>query len=485
MKRCAVRLAIALLVLFVAGCAHYPVNARLGDAGPAAPYRFAAMVLDRPDPADELFVCLSFSGGGTRAAALAYGALLALRDIDIGRGGAPKALLEEVDCIAGISGGAFTAAYYGLFGKATFDEFYRGFLTRDIQKELAIRALNPVNLVRLASPYFSRIDLAAELYDETVFKKQAFAALAARPRPFIILHATNMANGGRFQFTQDEFDLMRSDLGPLPVARGVAAASAFPFLLSPLTLQSFPVPENFTVPADVRNGLEHRELNWARYTWARHRLDLINAPMPGELAAPGKWVHLLDGGLSDNLGLRSLLDAYDRGFIRQRINAGHIKRLVVIAVNARTDPPERLSAEERAPGLGPVLMKTTTVSMESVSFDTLDYAVNRQNEREQAQTNVRVCNEKLVACRAEPLPAMARDIRTCFVEIDFDALPSPEREWFLGLPTTFALPEESVKRLVDVAGRLLNGSGDFQKLLRALRSEPALGAGVGERGNCS
>src|SRR5262249_34968075 len=233
-------------------CAHYPVNARLAAAGPAAPYRFPAMVLDRPDPADELFVCLSFSGGGTRAAALAYGALIALRDTDIGRAGTPKSLLDDVDCIAGISGGAFTAAYYGLFGPATFREFYGGFLTRDIQGELALRALNPVNLIRLASPYFGRIDLAAQLYDETVFKQQTFAALAARPRPFIILHATNMANGGRFQFTQDEFDLLSSDLGPFPVARAVAAASAFPFLLSPLTLQSFAVPPTFTVPDDIR-----------------------------------------------------------------------------------------------------------------------------------------------------------------------------------------------------------------------------------------
>src|SRR5262249_37699691 len=139
----------------------------------------------------------------------------------------------------------------------------------------------------------------------------------------------------------------------------------------------------------------------------------------------------------------------------------------------------------RAPGLGPVFMKTATVSMESMSFDTLDYAVTRQNEREQAQTNVRVCNDKLAACGAATLPTMASDVRTCFLAIDFDGLPSPDREWFLSLPTTFALPEESVKRLVEVAGRLLNDSAEFQKLLRALRNEPTLGAGIGERGNCA
>ncbi len=111
--------------------------------------------------------------------------------------------------------------------------------------------------------------------------------------------------------------------------------------------------------------------------------------------------------------------------------------------------------------------------------------MSRQTERDQAQTNLRVCNQNLAACGAPPLPGFAQDIRTCFVEIDFGFLPSPDREWFLSLPTTFALPEESVKKLIEVAGRLLKDSPDFQKLLRALRGEPSPGAGVGEWGNCS
>ena len=472
--------ATLLLAAALAGCAHYPVNARLAHAAGAG-HRFPAMVVERPDPADELFVCLTFSGGGTRAAAFAYGALLKLRDTDIGRAGAPKRLLDEVDCIAGISGGAFTAAYYGLFGPATFARFPERFLARDIQAELAAQVANPLNLARLASPYFGRVDLAAELYDRTIFEGRTFADLAARGRPFVILHSTNMANGAHFDFTQDEFDFLGSDLAAFPVARAVAASSAFPFLLSPVTLESFPPPADFVVPRDVTRALETRELNPSRYYWARHRLDLM--------APPGtrKWVHLLDGGLADNLGLRSILGAYDRssGFLRQRINAGHVKRLVVIAVNARTDPPEQLGARERSPGLGAVFMKTATVSMENVTFDTIDYAISRQTEREQAQRDVAECDERLRACGAAPLPAFAAELRTCFVEIDFEGLPSPAREELLGLPTTFALPEAAVRRLIEAGGGLLDASADFQKLLRALRGEPSLGAGVGERGNCS
>jgi len=475
------RLGVLLMLSVVAlGCAHYPLNtprAATGIAG--AGYRFPAMVVDRADPADEIFVCLSFSGGGTRAAAFAYGALVRLKDIEIGRAGNRRALLDEVDCIAGISGGAFTAAYYGLNGVDTFKTFYDRFLVRDIQRELALSTANPVNFTRLVSPYFSRIDLAAELYDTSVFDRATYAELTARRRPFIILHATSMADGAPFEFTQDEFDFLGSDLGPFHVGRAVAASSAFPFLLSPVSLKSYPTT-GFVIPFAVSSALETREMNPSRYAWARQRLDL----MAGK---DEKWIHLLDGGLADNIGLRSILRAYDRsdGFIAQRINAGHIKRLIIVAVNARTDPPEKLSRQERSPALAEVFMKTATVSMEALSADTIDYAISRQSEREQAQANVRRCNERLADCGGEPFPSFAQDIRTCFVEISFESLPSPTREEFLAMPTTFALPEPTVKRLIAAAGTLLDSSPSFQKLLRALQGETAPGAGVGERGNCS
>lgn len=62
-----------VLLIAVAGCATYPVNPRLEKYDAAAGYRFANL---KPDGnSDSLFVILTFSGGGTRAAALAYGVM--------------------------------------------------------------------------------------------------------------------------------------------------------------------------------------------------------------------------------------------------------------------------------------------------------------------------------------------------------------------------------------------------------------------------
>ena len=64
---------------------------------------------------DELFIIVTFSGGGTRAAALSYGVLEYFRETKIKVNGELRRLIDEIDVISSVSGGSFTAAYYGLF----------------------------------------------------------------------------------------------------------------------------------------------------------------------------------------------------------------------------------------------------------------------------------------------------------------------------------------------------------------------------------
>jgi NTE family protein len=76
---------------------------------------------------------VSFSGGGTRASALAYGVLQELRDTQVGVGGERERLLDEIDVISSVSGGSFTSAYYGLYGDRIFEDFEERFLRRNVQ----------------------------------------------------------------------------------------------------------------------------------------------------------------------------------------------------------------------------------------------------------------------------------------------------------------------------------------------------------------
>ena len=223
----------------LAACASVePGNPPLKQYAPDAGYRFER--LQAGADADRLFVIVSFSGGGTRAAALAFGVLEALRDTTIELEGRKTRLLDEVDVISSISGGSFPAAYYALRGEAAFDEFPAKFLYRPIQSELVSLALSPASWPRLAAGAYGRSDLAAEFYDREVFAGARYADVIARNRrPFVILNATDMSTGQPFAFVQDQFDLLCSDLAGVKLARAAAASSAFPGGLTALTFRNY------------------------------------------------------------------------------------------------------------------------------------------------------------------------------------------------------------------------------------------------------
>ncbi|HEX9047594.1 MAG TPA: patatin-like phospholipase family protein, partial [Verrucomicrobiae bacterium] len=197
--------------LFACGCAHYPVNAPLPTVNPATGYRFETAVVSTNS--DDTSVILAFSGGGTRAAALSYGVLQELAQTEVGPPNHEHRLLDDVTMVSGVSGGSITAAYYTLWGDRIFSDYESQFLKKHVQAGLFLRLLCPWNLARLTSPRFCSSDLAAEYYDDLLFKGATYADLTPRPgRPFLLVNATDLAIGARFEFSQDQFDLLHSDL---------------------------------------------------------------------------------------------------------------------------------------------------------------------------------------------------------------------------------------------------------------------------------
>jgi len=458
--------ALAVLAsLAAAGCAHYPVNPPLARWDKDAGYRFAALEPGAGN-SDSLFVCLSFSGGGTRAAALAYGVMKELRRTAIVWKGQPTTLLAEVDCISSVSGGSFTAAYYGLFRDELFTSFEQDFLKKNVTRALIGRALNPFNWPRLASPYWSRIDLAAELYDETIFRGATYRTLIdARDRPFVVLNATNMRNGVRFEFTQDQFDFLGSSLDTYPVARAVAASSAFPFLLSPLTVRAWGPAPGFQMHDEYTTALKDFDLSPVRYHRARPQVDYLDQSRV-------QYVHLLDGGLADNIGLRSVeraAQATDGFIFRRRGTDAPIERLVIVAVNARTDPDDDSSLSARAPGIIGVGMKTATVSMENYSFETVQAARQRADNEATVTRMYEDCARLLGECVPPRLLDPRPTFKTCVVEVSFEAIKDDaERRRFLNLPTRFDLPAADVDAVVEMGATLLRRSPYYASLVRTL-----------------
>jgi NTE family protein len=227
-----------LSVGLLAGCAHYPMNQALEQYVPDAGYRFKNM--GTPDNSERLLLILTFSGGGTRAAAFSYGLLEDLAKTEVHIDGSKRRLLDEVDIMSGVSGGSFTAAYYGLFGNRIFKDYETRFLRKNIQGALLARKFLYIpNWFRLFSPNFDASDIAAEYYDKHVFDGGTFGDILARGGPAIFVNATDMTEGTTFPFVQEIFDLICSDVSSFPVARATAASSAVPVVLSPITLRNY------------------------------------------------------------------------------------------------------------------------------------------------------------------------------------------------------------------------------------------------------
>jgi NTE family protein len=473
------RVAAVALAMLLAACAPLaPFNPPLAKHDPTQGYRYE--LLPAEGEPERLFVILTFSGGGTRAAALSYGVLEALRDTPIRWQGRNTTLLDEVDVISSISGGSFTAAWYALHGKKIFEAFPDRFLYRDVQGELVRELLSPTNWPRLALPQYGRSDLAADFHDRELFGGATFGDLArARRRPYVILNATDMTSGAPFSFTQDQFDLLCSDLSGVKVARAVASSSAFPGALTPLTFQNYSGTCGYRQPGWVENALEDARVDARRAAQAENRVAYtrqVEDKERGGTRPARPWLHLTDGGVADNLGLRGPLEALtspDPAWSVQRMkNNNAVDKVVVIAVNAAVAPSIARDQSATVPGLFDTAFAAADVPLGNYTFDTVELFNNTLDEFTRDRRLLEQCNalaaKKGAQC-ALNLPGV-RKVDYYGVHVAFEYLASEkERAEFRSLPTSFALPRETVDKVRAVGARLLREDPGFRKLLEDLR----------------
>lgn len=463
--------AAVLVALLQSACGSFPVNPKLAKYDPAAGYRFEPPP-DEGDKRDQMFVILVFSGGGTRAAALSYGVLEALRDTRIQWQDRTASLLDEVDVISSISGGSFPAAYYGLRGAKTFSEFPDKFLYRPIQSDLVKQALSPSNWAKLGGASYGRSDLAAEFYDREVFGGATYADLIAQhKRPFVILNATDLSTGAQFPFIQDQFDLLCSDLSGVTLGRAAAASSAFPGGLTPLTFQNYAGTCGYRQPAWVDAAIkDHKSrVNARRTARAERRLAYTDDQQPR------KYIHLTDGGVADNIGLREPLAAIaglDNSWsVLRRINLKEVDKLVVIVVNAATNPPTARDKTPAVPGVLETVSTVASIPLDNYSFDTLELlraTVSEFNEETRLISGCKQLSEGKGAQCALDIPT-PHQVEFFSVEVAFEYIESAQdRSWFKSLPTTFKLPRETVDRLRAVGRQLLSEDPQFKKLMQSV-----------------
>lgn len=467
-------LALVLAAALIAGCGLARLNAPLERWQPDSGYRIGNLA--DPENSDSLLVVLTFSGGGTRAAALAYGVLEELRRTRIVWEGRERRLLDEVDLISSISGGSFTAAYFGLFGDRIFRDFAEKFLYRDIEDDLLAYLFSVPNAARLLFSNTTRSEIAAAYYDDLLFRGKTFGDLLARGRrPYLLINATDLDSGERFAFTQAQFDLLCSDLSRFPVARAVAASAAFPVAFNPLTLRNFAGGCGYIAPPWMHRAVKQgRKTATPEFQIARNDLSYL-APPPYDRP----YIHLADGGIADNLGLRGPLQVLHRldkagGSDRDVMDLTRVRRIVFIVVNAVTQPRPSGGSLDAAPGIFRVLEVVTNAPIDSVTRDTVELAKTRiaiieglKAVREAAPAlGERVSGSRFWPGGVDAAPAFT------FAEVRFGALEDPtERDYFHQYATSFYLPRRKIDDLRAVASKLLCEQPEYAALRRTLDAQ--------------
>ena len=442
----------------LAGCATRPVNPPITQTDLASGYRYLTHAERFKDKQN--LVVLAFSGGGTRAAAFSYGVLEALRPLEVVGPRGSIRMLDQVDVITGVSGGSFTALAYGLYGERLFDIYETSFLKRNVQGELIERVLGPAHWGD-----WGRAETASELYDDILFHGATYADLDRGAGPFIVVTATDISTGTRVGFQQGTFDFLCSDLLAVPLSRAATASSAVPFAFSPITLNNYGGTCHNELPALVRPFADPATTPRpaARLLTMLHDLQSYEDPRR-------PFVHLFDGGLSDNLGMRGILQALEEAETLSMLGRpgpfDDVRRIVVFVVNSRSSPQTDWDQSERPPGAIPLLIKATGVPIDHYSYESVE-TMRDMVARWQAMHRLR----ESAAFNAGSDPAVrqllsAPNIDLYVIDVSFAALEDDaERRYLNDLPTSFVLPPEAIDRLRAAARKIVRESPDFQRLL--------------------
>jgi predicted acylesterase/phospholipase RssA len=449
-KSCFVRRASTRLILLAAllfsACTLSdvgPINTHVAAVGPPSPRSI-------PNPTDggATVVGLAISGGGTRAAAFGYGVLRGLDEVEVD---GSRTLVDDIRMISGTSGGAVTAAYFGLKGRGYVDLRER-FLLADAEKELHKSPLSPANWVRIYNGGANDLSTFAAWLDRNVFDGSTYSAFRRPGAPTVWINASDIYNGTPFTFTHDTFAALCSDLDQLPIAHAVASSANFPVVFAPIAVSTTRAAKcNYRQPEWLTRALADPDASVRVRAFARALDTYQNDPAVA-------YIKLLDGGLTDNIGVT--------GFSLERASSGtpygplssaeavRLRTFVFIVADAGTrtegDWVQTLSGP-KFPQMVDAISNAGIRSSVRDELDALTLAVQAWRG-ELVAWRCRLSRAEILRHRGTLAGWDCRDVRLVVEDLTFDDFPPAERERLNAIETRLKLPAAQVDLLV-AAGR--------------------------------
>ena len=423
---------------------------------------------------DDTIVAVTFSGGGTRAAAFSYGVLQGFDETRATIDGHAQSLLDQLDFVSGVSGGSVLAAYYGLKKRAALADFRERFLLANGEESLQT-SLSFLNLAKGLSGGINDTTAFPRWLDAHLFNGATFKDLNNGGRPLVWINAADIYNRTAFIFADVTFRALCSDLADYPVSLAVAASAAVPVVFAPVVIQNFPGG----CPAALPPWVERVRHDDTAAPLIRSYADALERYRQGEL----KYVKLLDGGIVDNYGLAGftislLATNAPYGPLSPR-EAVKLRRLLFMVVDAGRGPSGAWAQTVAGPSgvdLINAASDTATNSGAIGSYTSFDGIMGDWRER---LVNWRCHLSEAERSRLGAPPGWnCKDVRFFVGRVSFDQL-APDRAAALNaVETRLRLPPQQVDMLIEAGRDALKGNAMFRAFLGAplhppLRRPPA------------
>lgn len=406
-----------------------------------------------PEASDDgsTVVGLAFSGGGTRAAAFSYGVLRELDEMVIDMQPERRTLVDDIRMISGASGGAVTATYFGYKGRDGYQDLRERFLLKDAEANLRMR-FSPVNLARAYNGGVNDRQGFPRWLDDNLFDGATFKSLDRSDAPVVWINASDVYNRTPFLFSYDTFAALCSDLDQVRLADAVAASAAVPVAFAPLVVSAVDPNCSYKKPLWLTSALEDpgvsmRLRSYARALEAYQKTDDLD------------YVKLLDGGLTDNIGVT--------GFTIERLaaqtpygplspaGAVKLRKFIFIVADAGQSITATWGETIGGPTIVPLLSAVTATTISSLvrnEFDALKLATDNWKD-ELVRYRCGLPLSEVRKLRGSLAGWNCRDVDLVIELVSFHDVDAAMRAKLNRVPTRLKLPESEVDLTIE-AGRL-------------------------------
>ena len=166
----------------------------------------------------------------------------------------------------------------------------------------------------------------------------------------------------------------------------------------------------------------------------------------------------MDGGITDNLGIRTL---YDRVTVlggtsraAEKLGTNEVTKVVILLVNAQTRPGNPMEQSSDEPSIGEVINSVSDAQLQRYNTESL------------------ILVEDSLNTWAAELSTPTKTITPYFIQVDFEAIHDAEkRQLFNNIATSFSLPSDEVDGLIEAARKLLRKNPEFKRLVKDINDQ--------------